>query len=247
VGLAIKDIDRSAVVLSTKKWVSGDIPPADVEKGLEDSLNRLGTDYVDIYNLHGVDLKDYPYLRAEIVPVLEKMREQGKIRFLGITERFNADPGHDMLIRALSDDVWDVMMVGFNMLNPSAIDRVFPLTREKNIGVQIMFAVRLALSRPERLQEVVKELVDNQLISKGDIDLNDSLGFLVHEGGAESITDAAYRFCRYTPGVDVVLSGTGNPDHIRANIESFSRPPLPEADLIKLEQIFGKVDSVSGQ
>lgn len=247
VGLAIKDIDRSSVILSTKKWVSGDIPPEDVEKGLEDSLRRLGTDYVDIYNLHGVNLKDYPYLHTEIVPTLEKMREQGKIRFLGITEVFNADPGHDMLIRALSDDVWDMMMVGFNLLNQSAIDRVFPGTIEKNIGVQIMFAVRLALSRPERLQQVIKELIDDEQVSPEDIDINDPLGFLVHEGGAESITDAAYRFCRYEPGAHVILSGTGNLDHLKANIESFNRPPLPEKDLTKLKQIFGKVDTISGQ
>ena len=69
-----------------------------------------------------------------------------KLRFIGITEGFNSDSGHDMLQRALQDDVWDVMMVGFNILNQSARERVFPTAMEKNVGILIMFAVRRALS-----------------------------------------------------------------------------------------------------
>ena len=51
------------------------------------------------------------------------------IRFLALSERFGADAGHTMLQRAVEDDCWDVMMVGFNPLNPSARDRVFAATR----------------------------------------------------------------------------------------------------------------------
>ena len=47
-----------------------------------------------------------------------------RLRFLGITERFSGDPQHRMLERALRDDCWDVMIVGFNLLNPSARERV---------------------------------------------------------------------------------------------------------------------------
>ncbi|MFX1597175.1 MAG: aldo/keto reductase, partial [Promethearchaeota archaeon] len=96
---------------------------------------------------------------------------------------------------------------------------------DKNIGVLIMFAVRLALSRPERLNQVIAELIDRKQVDPSDIDENDPLGFLVHEGGAVSLPDAAYRFCRYEPGTHVTLSGTGNSNHLKANIESFYRLP----------------------
>ena len=217
-----------------------------MEKSIEESLKRLNTDYVDIYHLHGVLLQDYDYLVSEIVPTLQKLREQGKIRFIGITERFGPDPQHAMLQRALQDDVWEVMMVGFNILNQSARDRVFRMTMEKNIGVLIMFAVRRALSRPERLAEVIQELIERKQLNPDDIDPDDPLGFLIHEGGAVSLPDAAYRLCRYEPGTHVILSGTGNPEHLKANIESFSRPPLPQEDLMRLKNIFRRVDSVSG-
>ncbi len=57
------------------------------------------------------------------------------------------------------------------------------------------------------------------------------LGFLVHEGGAESLIDAAYRFARHEPGIDVVLFGTSSVAHLEANIASILRPPLPAADV----------------
>ena len=247
-GRAIQGYDRESLVISTKKSTRSTITAKDVKNSLERSLKLLGTKYIDIYHLHAPILKDYDFLAKEIVPVLLNMKEEGKIRFLGITERFNQDPQHNMLQRALQDDFWDAMMVGFNILNQSARDRVFPKTMEKNIGVLIMFAVRRALSRPERLKQCIKELIEKKQIDPSDIDEDNPLGFLIHpDGGAISVTDAAYRFCHYEPRTHVILSGTGNIDHLKENIESFYRPPLPEKDLMRIKKIFKKVDSISGQ
>ena len=74
--------------------------------------------------------------------------------------------------------------------------------------------------------------------------MEDPLGFLVHDGGAENILDAAYRFVRHQAGVDVVLFGTGNPDHLQANIDSILRPALPDADVATLHRLFGELTAV---
>lgn len=248
VGRAIRGYDRESLVISTKKSTFRSITAKDVETSLERSLSQLGTSYVDVYHLHGLALRDYAFLVKEIVPTLLHLKTEGKIRFLGVTERFNQDPQHKMLQRALHDDFWDVMMVGFNLLNQSARNLVFPKTMEKNIGVLIMFAVRRALSQPERLRQCIQELLENKQIDPSDLDRDNPLGFLIHpDGGAVSVTDAAYRFCRYEPGTHVILSGTGNIEHLKENIESFTRPPLPESDLRRLKHIFRNVDSISGQ
>jgi aryl-alcohol dehydrogenase-like predicted oxidoreductase len=111
-----------------------------------------------------------------------------------------------------------------------------------------MMAVRVALSRPKRLAEVMAELLERGQVDPSELDdLEEPLNFVVHEGGAVSIPDAAYRFVRYEPGVDVVLSGTGSESHLQANLASFARPPLPQADVERLKHIFRRVDSVSGQ
>lgn len=249
VGQAIKGRDRDSVVISTKKSTRRDQPltPQKVTEGLEASLKRLGVDYVDVYHLHAVRAQSYDDLTAEVIPTLQKLREQGKLRFIGITEQGNGDEGHTMLQRAIQDDVWDVMMVGFNLLNQSARERVLAKAIEKDVGILVMFAVRLALSRPERLKELIQELIQAGQVDPTEIDQTDPLGFLTGAGGAVSVPDGAYRFCRDEPGVHVVLVGTGNPDHLQANLASFDRPPLPEASIRRLKHLFRQVDSVSGQ
>ena len=248
VGQAIAGRDRDSLVISTKKRVGKTpIPPSEVRPSLEESLRQLGTDLIDVYHLHGVAPDNYDYCLNEIVPVLQAQQQQGKIRFLGITEAWNSDTEHVMLMKAVQDDVWDVMMVGFNILNQTARDRVLQTAMEKDIGILIMFAVRLALSRQERLKEVVQELVERGQLDPAEIDMDDPLGFVLAEGGVENLPDAAYRFCRDEPGTHVILSGTGNPAHLQANLDSFQRPPLPESVTKRLKHIFRNVDSASGQ
>lgn len=248
VGQAIEGFDRAGLVISTKKstW-QGEIGPEDVRESLEASLERLGTDYIDIYHLHGVRVAQYDYLLDEIVPTLLALRDEGKIRFTGITEAFNPDPNHRMLQRALQDDVWDVMMVGFNILNQTARETVFSQTIARDIGVLVMFAVRLAFSRPERLKAILRELMEQGKVDPAMVNTDDPLGFVLAESDAVSLADAAYRFCMCEPGTHVILSGTGSMDHVEMNLESFDRGPLPEDVVARLKTIFAHVDSVSGQ
>lgn len=247
IGVALKDIPRDQIIISTKKS-SSDAKPADVAPGLENSLSRLGTDYIDVYNFHGIWPGDYKRCAEELYPELVKLKEAGKIRFIGLSEKFNDDTEHAMAPMAFADDIWDVMMIGFNIVNQSGRVRVLAKAIEQNVGIQVMFAVRKALSNPDYLVETVASLIEVGQVGADDIgDLDDPLGFLVHENGAVSIPDAAYRFCNHEPGTHVILSGTGNPDHLKENIASLERGPLPEEDVEKLKHMFRNVDSITGQ
>jgi len=222
--------------LSTKKTVfdeQGIRSVEDVRRGLEESLKRLRTDRVDIYHAHGVRSEHYAYVRDALLPCLEALRREGKVRFVGITERFSDDPHHAMLSQAIEDDRWDVIMVGFNFLNPSARRYILPKAMQRNVGVLNMIAFRRGFSRPERLAQ---RLWERRLPSDG-VDPNDPLGFLVREGGADSLAEAAYRFCRWEPGVHVVLSGTGDLQHLEANAASVAKPPLSEGHLRRHEAL----------
>lgn len=249
VGKAIAAVPREEVILSTKKA----FPPVDrphaarkIRKSVERSLRKLKTDYVDIYHIHGVGPDDYSYASTEIFPHLIKLRDEGKIRFLGITEAFTKDPNHLILQQALKDDYWDVVMVGFNLLNQSARDRVFSKAVANNVGTLVMYAVRKALSQPARLREVCAELVRQGLVDGDALNPEEPLDFLIGKEQTSTIVDAAYRYCRHEPGVHVVLSGTGRIDHLKDNIESLTQPPLPESDTTRLKEIFGKVDCITG-
>lgn len=247
VGAALRGVDRDQVVISTKKSYRKEISPQLVRQGLEESLRRLGTDYIDIYNLHGVAAHDYPKLRAEILPTFLELRDEGKIRFIGVSEMFNEDKTHQMLAESLPDDIWDVVMVGFNILNQTARKNVFPKTIAQNIAVQVMFAVRRALSQPDKLVEALQALIDSEELNPEEVDLSDPLGWVLEQSDASTIVEAAYRFCRYEPGVHVVLSGTGNPAHLAANIKALNKPPLPDDVVDWLRYAFRNTSTITGQ
>ena len=84
------------------------------------------------------------------------------------------------------------------------------------------------------------------LVEKWLGETDEPLGFLVHEGGAANVIEAAYRFARHEPGVDVVLFGTGDAGHLRTNVASLLKPPLPEADRQKLAALFGHLTNGIG-
>jgi aryl-alcohol dehydrogenase-like predicted oxidoreductase len=250
VGMGIREVRRDALVISTKKSPTRDgavIAPADLEAALQQSLRHLGSDYVDVYHLHGVRADHYAQARDALMPRLQRLKRQGRIRAIGITEHFGGDPGHAMLQQAVQDDCWDVMMVGFNILNQSARDRVLAEACRKGIGILDMFAVRNDLHQPDKLRQTIAQLVAAGQIDPDVLDAEDPLGFLVRDGAAVSLPDAAYRFCRAEPGIHVVLFGTGSREHLLQNVASIHRPPLPEADQRRLMDIFARVDSVSAQ
>jgi len=246
-GKAIKSVPRDKVVICTKapfSWSSGRADPAGIVAALDNSLRQLDADYIDVYQLHGVPPANYQHALEELAPVLLRERDKGKFRFLGVTETAPHDLQHETLSSAAQDGVWDVAMVGFSMMHQNARARVFPLTREHKIGTLLMFAVRNIFSQPGRLQATLRELAAEGQVAAALAESDNPLGFLIHEGGATSVVDACYRYVRHEPGVDVVLFGTGSPTHLKINIDSLLKPPLPEADHHKLGELFGHLVGV---
>lgn len=249
VGRAIDGADRDDIVISTKFAVYDDDElrsPEEMAESLDGSLDRLGTDYIDVYHLHGVRPADYDYAAETLRPCMERLKEEGKIRATGITELLSADPAHEMLGRAAETDIWDAVMAGFNLLNHSARRRVLEPAASKGTGTIGMVAVRRALSDPDVLAETIDDLVSAGELDPGEIDPRNPFDFLIHEEGATDRIDAAYRFCRHESTIDTVLTGTSSREHLESNVESALKPPLPAEDLATLADRFGQVDSVIG-
>jgi aryl-alcohol dehydrogenase-like predicted oxidoreductase len=246
-GRAIKTERREEVVIATKAPFSFSNPhstPEGIVASLDKSLRQLDTDYIDVYQLHGVPPSAYDHALNELAPVLLREKAKGKFRHLGISETAPHDLDHQMVERAAQNGVWDVVMVGFHMMHQNARQRVFPLTLANGVGTLLMFAVRNIFSQPERLRSTIRDLAATGKIPQWLGDTPDPLGFLIHDGGASTVPDAAYRFVRREPGVDVVLFGTGNPEHLSTNVGSILKPPLPEADRQQLANLFGHLVGV---
>jgi len=228
-GSALRKARREDIVVCTK--LHGGIDGRaknlrEVEATLDESLMQLGTDYIDVYMIHAVGAKRYDVIAVPLLPSLQKMKEKGKIRAIGITECFGVDSGHKMLQRALADDGYDVIMVGFNLLNTSARETVLERARAQNVGVLDMFAVRKALRNVSTLRDYLQAHLSSGAFASDAMSLVDTIQSALADGVCESLTELAYRYCLSTSGIDCVLTGTGSEAHLRANATAVEKGPL---------------------
>lgn len=254
VGAAVRGsgLSRSDLLVASKASCHKEMAPlpwADYERAVHASLEATGLDYLDIYYVHGLYAEHVGHALDVILPGLQRLKEQGLIRAAAISEHFNTDPSHQVLLEVVrtAPELVDVFMVGFNILNQSARRDLLPLCLEHGIGTTCMFAVRNAFSNPAVLARIVRDLIAAGEVEAADVDADRPLDFVLQQGEAATMTEAAYRFCRWEPGIDVVLSGTGKTEHLEANAACLRQPVLPSATTARLQRIFRRVDSVSGQ
>ncbi len=244
-GHALHGVPRGDFVLATK-YTPKDrdgavIDAAAVHASIDRSLARLGLDYIDVMQAHGVEPAQFDAVADIQVPALEEARRAGKIGSIGLTEQAHADPKHETFHRAARDGRFDSVMIGYNLLHQTAERSVFAQAEADDVGLIVMVAVRRALANPQRLREVIVDLKARGLLDADALPDDDPLRWLVH-GDVESIPEAAYRYVLEPPAVSTVLTGTGNPAHLEANAAAMARGPLPPADRARLHALFGHLD-----
>ncbi len=247
-GRALQGVPRDRYYVATKftPELDGEIAtPEDVVASVERSLARLQTDSVEVLQFHGVRPQRYRATMERLLPAALKLRDQGKCRWLGITEQYGEDGSHETLRLALADDHFATVMVGYNMLNQSADDLVYPQCLAQNVGVFIMFAVRRVLASQDRLEETIADLKRRGLIKRDAVPDRKPLDWLVH-GEVDSLASAAYKFTALHPAVSSVLSGTANLAHFESNLRALENPTLPEPDLARLRAVFGHITEPIG-
>ena len=139
VGRALKSVPRDKVVVATKSSVqrAGEWwTPQRMVESLDNSLRLLGTDHIDVFNLHGVEPQMYDYALNTLGPALAAQKQKGKIRHIGLTENPIVDFTNEMLKRALRDPVWEVFMVGFHMMHQGARENVFAVYPRQRASVR---------------------------------------------------------------------------------------------------------------
>jgi aryl-alcohol dehydrogenase-like predicted oxidoreductase len=255
VGRVLKTL-KPNIVLSTKFTIlpedHGRIAAA-ITASLEASLKRLGRDSVDLFQLHnriatdGVDRPLAPeVVLGEVVPALERLRGQGKIRFFGITA-LGETPA---LQRVVDARVLDSAQIVVNMLNPSAAQPVPPgfpaqdfaglLGRSQNAGmgtIGIRVLAGGALSGTIERHPIGVETLEP--IASGpdyatDVGHARRFAFLVKEGYAANLVEAALRFVIAQPALTTALVGTSTLAQLEHAIAAVEKGPLPQAALERL-------------
>ena len=139
-GRALRAVPRDQFLLATKFAPCPNIvgpaiiSPEQLADSCTRSLRRLEVETVDIFQFHSVVPSMYRQVVDRLLPAAKRLQQEGKVRFLGITEYFFADPAHEMLEQALADDLWDTIMVKYGIINLSAERKVLPLAYSSRAG-----------------------------------------------------------------------------------------------------------------
>ena len=188
VGEAIQGYDRSKIYIATKNPLDTDL--VEWRKRLDIQLERLKTDYIDFYHIHGLQYRDF---RKKAVPdgymkELEKARDQGLIRHIS----FSCHDSPQNLLKLIETGEFSTVLLQYNLLiriNETAIE----LARERGLGVVVMGPVGGGrLNFLSRLKP----------------------------GGNHTAPELALRFVLSNPAVHVVLSGMNSPEMISENVQT---------------------------
>ena len=227
-----------------------------VASSLEASLVRLQLERVDIFHLHnpitekeGGSALSVRQVLGEVVPAFERLRQQGKIRFLGMT----AIGDTAALQQAIDSRAFDSAQIVYNMLNPSAAEdmpanypaqdygQLFDRTRRAGVGVVgIRVLAGGALSGSAERHPIASpppEPIGSAMSYDADIDRARRLIPLVKEGFAASLTEAATRFAISHPAMGTILVGMATPQQFEDALAAVQKGPLPKAALDRLSEL----------
>jgi L-galactose dehydrogenase/L-glyceraldehyde 3-phosphate reductase len=224
-----------------------------VATSLEHSLMRLRRDRVDIFHLHnaitehgGGEALSVRQVLGEVVPAFQRLRQQGKTRFLGLT----AVGETAALAQVIDARAFDSAQVVYNMLNPSAATelpadypaqdygRLFDHTVAAGVGVVgIRVLAGGALSGSTERHPIASpppEPIGSAMNYDADVLRARRLMPLVKEGFASSLTEAATRFAFAQPAIGTILVGMATPQQFENALAAVQKGPLPPAALERL-------------
>ena len=204
---------------------------------MDESLKRLQTDYIDLYQLHNPNVEVIE--RGEVWELLERRKKEGKIRYYGVSIN-KMDEG----VAAVRGGRSDTIQVEYNMLVQEAAQEVFPLAQKASVGVIARAPLRRSLltgkltpADQERFQgEDVRARNFAGDVFARELKKVESLRFL-ERGSGRSLAQAAIAFCLAHPAVSVVIPGARNGQQMRENTTAADLR-LPPEDLRRVEELW---------
>jgi L-galactose dehydrogenase len=231
-GKALKG-KRNNIYLATKCGRYGmedfDFSYKRVLESIDESLKRLNTDYVDVFQLHDIEFVDREQILNEAVPAVLKVKEMGKARYVGITGlpvRYLAS-----IAREVGPDTV-LSWAHYNLLENEINDELVPLSKEMGFGLMNASPLlqRILSDAPlpswHRSPQAVKDMQPVLL------DLCKSYGV--------ALSDVAIRFALDHPDIHTTIVGIANMDHVTRNIKAMD-VQIPDGLLEKIDTIVAPV------
>lgn len=197
-----------------------------IMRSVEQSLKRLQTDHIDLYQLHDVEYAKTEQIVSEAIPAMFKLREQGKIRFVGIT----GYPLTALKKIAKTEDVDTVLTYcRYNLMDTTMDDILTPVVKRRGIGLinASPLHMRVLTEKGAPYWHPASEKV---------FEVSAKVAQLCRERGT-SISELAMQFALAHKDVAITLVGMSKVRHVEANIKIVGTEPEPELLAEVLEMI----------
>ena len=235
-GTALRDIPRDRYLLGSKlgryDLQHFDFSAKRVMESVDVSLHRMGVDYLDICLCHDIEFVEMQQIVDETLPALRKARDQGKVRFIGIS-------GYPMNIFKFVLDQTDMdVALSYNqhtLQNTRLADELIPYLKAKGVGVMNAgpFSARLLTNAP--LPKWLKEPEEVKSAARR------AAGHCARKG--VDIAKLAIQFSISNPDITTTISGSANPENIR-NWAKWAAEPIDEQLLAEVLEIFKPVKNM---
>ncbi|MBM3833006.1 MAG: aldo/keto reductase [Verrucomicrobia bacterium] len=235
-GVALRDVPRDRYLLGTKlgryDLTHFDFSAKRVVESVDVSLQRMGVDYLDICLCHDIEFVEMEQIVDETLPTLRKVRDEGKVRFIGIS-------GYPMKLFKFVLDQTDLDVVlsynQYTLQNTRFADELVPYLKAKGVGVMNAgpFSARLLTNAP--IPTWLKEPESVKAAARK------AAGHCAKKG--VDIAKLALQFSVANPDITTTIAGSANPDNIRKWTQWIDEP-LDQELLAEVREIFGPVKNI---
>jgi len=234
VGQALKDV-REQVIIATKvgnRWNndhagwSWDPSKAYIKEAVKNSLKRLRTDYIDLYQLHGGTIED-PI--DETIEAFEELKAEGFIRYYGIS---SIRPN---VIREYVEKSSIVsVMMQYSILDRRPEEEALPLLHEHGISV----VTRGPLAKGLLSDKLLEKATEKGYLDYNYEELRTVLPLLKENiAASRSFTEVALRYNLANSAVGSVVAGASSPEQIKSNAKAVRSLPLSEKEIAVIKEL----------
>lgn len=220
--------------------------PAVLRGYVEDSLKRIGTECLDLIQLHCPPTE--VYYRPEIFGEFERLKEEGKILNLGVS----VEKVEEAVKAAEFENVTTVQII-YNIFRQRPHERFFSIAREKNIGLIVRVPLASGLLSGKFAPDTRFAPGDHRFFNRNGLmfDKGETFSGVPYETGLRAVARLRELFPGDTPmahvalhwillreEVSCIIPGASSPDQVRSNIGALSFPGFTEEQKISISLIY---------
>ncbi|MFC3882806.1 aldo/keto reductase [Bacillus songklensis] len=237
VGEAVK-AKRQDIIIATKvgnrreKGTEGwswDPSKAYIKEQVKNSLRRLQTDYIDLYQLHGGTIEDNI---DETIEAFEELKREGAIRYYGISSiRPNVIREYVKKSSIIS------VMMQYSILDRRPEEEVMSLLENNGISIIARGPLAKGLLTDQGMEKLEEKFSNKGYLDYSHEELRTLIPQLQQLRPPHTLNETAIQYCLYSPAVAAVIPGASSIDQLEENVKSINSPSLSEEEVYQIQQL----------